>query len=97
MANIFSKIKNTLSGSGNESLAAPQAETTTGTPITDFKIKGMKCVHCQAKATSAIKGIPGVTDAHVDLESTNAHIEGTATREQIEEALKPTGFTAEFE
>ncbi len=98
MANIFKKIKGALRGSNNtSSQSAPAEEVMTGTPVTDFKIKGMNCMHCQAKALAALKSIDGVNDATVDLESTKAHIDGIATTTQIEKALEPTGFKAVFD
>lgn len=39
-------------------------------------IQGMTCDHCVNAVTRALKGVPGVTNATVRLESQSATIEG---------------------
>ena len=44
-----------------------------------LKIEGMMCMRCVAHVTNALKGIEGVTDVNVNLESGTADITANAT------------------
>lgn len=76
---------------------------TDGTDITStpnnnmkqFKIKGMNCSHCCANATKAILALPGVTNAHIELASGKAEIEGDVTFAEVKDAMESLGFSAE--
>lgn len=65
------------------------------TNMKEYKIKGMNCSHCCANATKAILSIPGVIDAHVDLATGKAQINGDVTFEQVKDAMESLGFSAE--
>ena len=57
-------------------------------------VEGMKCMHCKASVEKALKAVPGVTDAEVDLEAKTARI---VLREDVDDgilmdAVKEKGF-----
>jgi len=57
-------------------------------------VEGMKCMHCKASVEKALKAVPGVTDAEVDLEAKTARI---VLREDVADgilmdAVKEKGF-----
>jgi copper chaperone len=41
---------------------------------TTLKIQGMTCNHCVMRVTKALKAIPGVQDAQVDLQKAEAMV-----------------------
>lgn len=61
-----------------------------------FSVSGMKCGGCVAKAQEALKGVPGVVEANVDLAGKSAVVKGTAGPQQIIDALKRVGYPAEL-
>ena len=58
-----------------------------------FHIRGMNCSHCRMSAENALKSVPGVESAQVDLQSGEARITGPASREALEKAIESCGFT----
>ena len=44
----------------------------------ELKVDGMTCSHCQAAVTKALKSVPGVRSATVDLRQAKATVEGDA-------------------
>jgi copper chaperone len=59
-----------------------------------FQVTGMTCSHCQAAIESAIRATDGVQNAHVDLKSGMATVEGNFANEAIIEAVTEAGYTA---
>ncbi len=57
-----------------------------------YHIEGMNCNHCRASVEKAILSVEGVTAATVNLQTKEAHVEGTATFEQICKAVDEVGF-----
>lgn len=57
-----------------------------------YFVDGMSCSHCRAAAEKALRTTPGVTDATVDLASKHATVVGTATFEELAEAVASVGF-----
>ncbi len=57
-------------------------------------VEGMKCMHCKASVEKALKAVPGVTDAEVDLEAKTARIvaEDNVSDTILMEAVKAKGF-----
>ncbi len=57
-------------------------------------IEGMKCMHCRASVEKALKGVAGVTDAEVDLETKTARIlaDADVSDEALMAAVKEKGF-----
>lgn len=64
----------------------------------DFGVAGLTCEGCVATATDALRKLPGVTKASVDLESARAHVESTRVipADEIRAALAKFGFEARF-
>ncbi len=58
-------------------------------------VEGMKCMHCKAKVEKALKSVPGVTDASVDLEAKTAEIlmDVSVDDRLLTEAVSAEGFT----
>ena len=60
-----------------------------------FDVRGMTCDHCVHAVTEAAKGVPGVTDAQVDLATNSAKVEGEGFDvAKIIEAIKEEGYEA---
>lgn len=57
-----------------------------------YHIEGMNCTHCRAAAEKALQNVEGVTSAHVELETKEAIIEGTASEESLRKAIEEVGF-----
>ena len=57
-----------------------------------LKIEGMSCGHCKMSVENALKAIPGVISASVDLGKKEAVITGTADRKVLAEAVEEVGF-----
>ena len=56
----------------------------------DLAIGGMTCNHCVMTVTTELKGLDGVTDASVSLESKSAHVtlDGTVEPDAIRDAAR---------
>lgn len=60
-----------------------------------FDIKGMTCDHCVHAVTTALKDVPGVTDAKVSLADKSAVVQGDSVDVQKAiEAVAEEGYTA---
>ena len=65
------------------------------TKTVELEITGMTCDHCVNAITTAVKEIPGVSDAEVSLEGKSAVISGDAFDVQkILEAIEEEGYSA---
>lgn len=58
-----------------------------------YHILGMSCNHCRMNAEQALRNVSGVSHASVELDSCEAHVSGTATKEQLAAAIEAIGFT----
>ena len=58
-----------------------------------FAVDGMTCHHCSAHVEKALRTVPGVTLAEVNLERGEALVEGDATDETLINAVKRIGYT----
>ena len=58
-------------------------------------ITGMSCNHCRANVEKAIKAVPGVTSADVNLAEGQAIVRGSASPEAIRQAVESIGFGVE--
>lgn len=58
-----------------------------------LKIEGMTCGHCKAAVEKALKAVPGVTSATVELEKKEAVIMGSANREELVKAVEDADYT----
>jgi len=55
---------------------------------TSFKVQGMTCNHCVMRVAKALKAVPGVQDAKVDLQKAEAIVSYDDTK------ASPEKFTA---
>lgn len=65
---------------------------------TTLKVGGMSCGHCVMAVTKALKGVPGVRDAKVDLQGARATVdydESQAGTRDLVAAVLDEGYTAE--
>lgn len=63
--------------------------------MTNLKITGMTCGHCVRSVTGALKTVPGVTSAEVDLKAGSATVEGAADPAALVSAVVEEGYQAE--
>ncbi len=59
-------------------------------------VEGMSCGHCKAVVEKAVRALPGVAFAEVDLGAKKLTVEFDAAKtalEQIKEAVDDAGFT----
>ncbi len=62
---------------------------------TIIKVAGMSCNHCKMAVEKALKAVPGVEKAQVDLEKKQAVVEGTPQREELVKAIEDAGYEVE--
>ncbi|GIW12758.1 MAG: hypothetical protein KatS3mg062_0197 [Tepidiforma sp.] len=61
----------------------------------ELTITGMTCDHCVNAVTAALKGVPGVSDAVVNLAEKSAKVSGDGVDAQkLIEAVKEEGYEA---
>ena len=58
----------------------------------EIKIEGMMCAHCKAHVEKALAGVTGVEKFEVSLETKSAKIEGTATFQDVKNAIEGAGY-----
>ena len=61
-----------------------------------FQVGGMRCASCQAHVAKAVKAVPGVLDAEVNLVTGRMTVKAGCGPESIIDAVKNAGFTAEL-
>jgi copper chaperone len=59
---------------------------------TILKIEGMTCGHCKMAVEKALKAVPGVTTAQVDLAEKKAAIEGSVEKAVLAKAVEAAGY-----
>lgn len=59
---------------------------------TVLNIEGMTCMHCKMSVEKALKGVPGVTSALVDLATKQAVVAGSADQAVMAKAVAEAGF-----
>jgi len=62
---------------------------------TTLKIQGMTCNHCVMRVTKALKAIPGVQDAQVDLQKAEAMVsydEAQVNQSEFSAAVGNVGY-----
>lgn len=62
--------------------------------ITELEIEGMTCASCVGRVERALKAVPGVSDATVNLASERATVRGMASVESLVTAIKTVGYEA---
>ena len=59
---------------------------------TVINVNGMMCPHCKARVEQVCKGIPGATDAVVDLQAKNVTVYGDADVAALKKAITDAGY-----
>lgn len=60
----------------------------------DLTIEGMTCASCVARVERALKAVPGVSGATVNLATETARVEGVADAAALIDAVKAAGYAA---
>ena len=63
-------------------------------PPVDLAIEGMTCASCVARVERALKAVPGVTGANVNLATERAHVMGQADAAALIRAIEAAGYDA---
>ena len=63
-------------------------------PPVDLTIEGMTCASCVARVERALKAVPGVTGATVNLATERAHVTGQADATALIRAIEAAGYDA---
>ena len=64
---------------------------------TMLKIQGMTCNHCVMRVAKALKAVPGVQDAQVDLQKAEATVtydDAKVAREKLTSTVVEAGYKA---
>ncbi|CAM5566163.1 heavy-metal-associated domain-containing protein [Eoetvoesiella caeni] len=59
----------------------------------EFEVKDMTCGHCVDTITRVIKETAPTASVRVDLPQHLVHIEGVASSDEIERAIREVGYT----
>ncbi|MGV6875560.1 heavy metal translocating P-type ATPase [Pseudochelatococcus sp. B33] len=62
--------------------------------LTELAIDGMSCASCVGNVERALKAVPGVTEATVNLATERAHVRGTADADALIAAVAGAGYAA---
>ena len=62
--------------------------------MTELKITGMTCGHCQQAVKGALESVEGVQTADVDLATGTAQVEGNADVNTLVAAVEEEGYQA---
>ena len=62
--------------------------------MTQLKVEGMTCGHCQSSVKRALESVEGVQGAEVDLEDGTARVEGDADPAKLVAAVQEEGYQA---
>ena len=63
---------------------------------TELNISGMTCGHCRVAVTNALKNVPGVENAQVDLQTGKAVVEGEVDPQALLAAVTEEGYGAQI-
>ncbi|CAJ0741947.1 putative copper-importing P-type ATPase A [Ralstonia edaphis] len=61
---------------------------------TDLDISGMTCAACAGRVERALRAVPGVTEASVNLATERARVQGGAARDALVAAVTAAGYEA---
>ncbi|WUR11860.1 heavy metal translocating P-type ATPase [[Empedobacter] haloabium] len=70
-------------------------ETIIPTTSLDLRIAGMSCASCVGRVEKALRAVPGVTDASVNLATETARVAGSASAQALRAAVEQAGYEAE--
>jgi len=62
--------------------------------MTELKIEGMTCGHCQKSVQEALERVEGAQNVVVDLAAGRAQVEGTADTSRLVAAVEAEGYRA---
>ncbi len=62
--------------------------------MTELKVEGMSCGHCQAAVKGALEEVPGVKGVEVDLAKGIARIDGVVETQALLSAVQEAGYQA---
>ncbi len=62
--------------------------------MTELKVDGMTCGHCQNAVKGALESVSGVQQAEVDLANGIARVEGDADVNKLIAAIQEEGYQA---
>lgn len=62
--------------------------------MTQLKITGMTCGHCQKAVTEALESVDGVNAVRVDLNEGRAEVDGSADLKALVSAVEEEGYQA---
>lgn len=60
-----------------------------------LKVSGMKCAHCAAAVTNALKEVTAVQDVWIDLQTGEVSVTGEADEEALRRAIVEEGYEAQ--
>jgi Au+-exporting ATPase len=61
----------------------------------DFAVEGMTCASCVGRVERALKALPGVTEATVNLATERAHVRGSVDANSVIAAIAAAGYAAQ--
>jgi heavy metal translocating P-type ATPase len=61
----------------------------------ELNVTGMTCASCVGRVERALKAVPGVSAATVNLATETAHVEGVVTADALVAAVRAAGYAAE--
>lgn len=62
--------------------------------MTQLKVEGMTCGHCQSAVKNALESVDGVQGAEVNLEQGTAQVTGSADPAKLVAAVEEEGYQA---
>lgn len=63
----------------------------------EINVKGMACEGCVENVAKAVRGVPGVTEAHVNLGTASVRVKGrpgAIDRQRVIDAIRAAGYEA---
>jgi Cu+-exporting ATPase len=71
---------------------APLSSPTHPGPRLSLPVEGMTCASCAGRVERALRKVPGVAEAHVNLAAERADVTGTATPAELAGAIRAAGY-----
>jgi len=65
----------------------------TGTVVTELTVGGMQCEHCKRAVFTSLSGLPGITEADVQLGHVRIVHDGRVTDAMLRDAIAVAGYT----
>jgi len=71
---------------------AAMPDASTALPHLSLPVEGMTCASCAGRVERALKRVPGVAEAHVNLAAERAEVDGTAAPADLAAAIRGAGY-----